>query len=483
MTLSAQRLRLANDQPLRSGGDVVLYWMIGARRSSSSFALDRALELADELRRPLLVFEPLRAGYLWASDRHHAFVIEGMRDNSRAFDAAGVAYFPYLEPAPGAGRGLLAALAKRAAVVVTDEALGFFQPHMIAAAGRALDVRLEVVDGNGLLPVRAVDKAYPSAAHFRRLLQKVLPTHLGHAPAARPLARRSSTPRATVPDDVLRRWSPANLETPMPWRALAIDHSVPPSTSLRGGSTVGQRRLGEFLAHRLGRYEQRSEPDVDAASGLSSWLHFGHVGAHEVFAAVARHEHFDPTRAGHVTSGAKQGFWGMSANAEAFLDELVTWRELALNGALYLPGFDSFTLPAWAHASLDKHQSDPREQPTPTAKELDEGTTYDSVWNAAQHQLRAEGVMQNYLRMLWGKRVLAWSSTPRQAFETLVELNNRYALDGRDANSYAGIAWCFGRYDRPWPERAVFGVVRCMTSASAVKKLDMKNYLANWNSR
>jgi len=480
MTLPTQRLRLANDRPLRAGGDFVLYWMIGARRSTASFALDRALELADELQRPLLVFEPLRAGYQWASDRHHAFVVEGMRDNAKAFAAVDVAYFPYLEPVPGAGRGLLSALAEHAAVVVTDEALGSFQPHMIAAAGRALDVRLEVVDGNGLLPLRAIDKAYPSAAHFRRALQKLLPAHLAHAPSARPFARRSTLPRTAVPDAVLRRWSPANLEHSMPWGALVIDHGVPPSTSLRGGSMVGQRRLADFLAQRLGRYEQRSEPDVDAGSGLSPWLHFGHVGAHEVFAAVARHEQFDPTRAGHVTSGAKQGFWGMSANAESFLDELVTWRELALNGALYLKGFDSFTLPDWAARSLDKHESDGR-GPAPTAQELDEGATDDRVWNAAQQQLRHQGVMHNYLRMLWGKRVLAWSSSPRQAFETLVALNNRYALDGRDPSSYAGIAWCFGRYDRPWPERPVFGVVRCMTSASALKKLDMKNYLATWS--
>lgn len=459
--------------------------MIGARRSSSSFALDRALELAEALGRPLLVFEPLRAGYRWASDRHHAFVVEGMRDNARAFADVDVAYFPYLEPASGSGRGLLAALAQTASVVVTDEALGFFQPRMVAAAARALEVRLEVVDGNGLLPVRAVDKAYPSAAHFRRALQKLLPTHLADAPSARPFAQSSSKrgkplPRAEVPSAILRRWPAADLAAPTPWSALPIDHTVPPSTTLRGGSGVAQRRLGEFLAHRLAHYEERSEPDVDASSGLSPWLHFGHIGAHEVFAAVARHERFDPTRAGHVTSGAKQGFWGMSANAEAFLDELVTWRELALNGAAFLPGFDTFTLPEWAHRSLDKHAGDPR-GPAPSPAELDEGATADPVWNAAQQQLRHQGVMQNYLRMLWGKRVLAWSSSPRQAFDTLVELNNGYALDGRDPNSYAGIAWCFGRYDRPWPERPVFGVMRCMTSGSALKKLDMKNYLATWS--
>ena len=480
MTVPLQRLRFANDQPLRAGGDVVVYWMIGARRTTSSFALDRCVELCRELHKPLLIFEALRAGYRWASDRHHAFVIEGMRDNARACADVDVTCFSYLEPAPGEGRGLLEALAKHACVVVTDEALGFFQPRMIAAAARALDVRLEVVDGNGLLPVRAIDRAYPSAAHFRRALQKLLPAHLSLLPRARPFEGAPFVRGAKVPASILARGPAAQLDGPAPWATLPIDHTVPPSTTLKGGSVIGQRRLADFVATGLARYDERSHPDSESASTLSPWLHFGHVGAHEAFVAVARHEQFDPTRAGHVTSGAKQGFWGMSANAEAFLDELVTWRELAANGALYLPGFESFTLPAWAHASLDKHSSDPRAS-TPTARELDEGRTADPVWNAAQHQLRTEGTLQNYLRMLWGKNGLAWSSSPAQAFATLVELNNRYALDGRDPNSYAGIAWCFGRYDRPWPERAVFGVVRCMTSASTVKKLEMKKYLARWS--
>ena len=482
MTVPALRLRLGNDQPTRPDRDVVVYWMIGARRSSSSFGLDRALEHSRRLQRPLLVFEPLRAGYRWASDRHHAFVVEGMRANARAFADAGVACFPYLEPVPGAGQGLLAALAQQACVVVTDEALGFFQPHMIAAAGRALDVSLEVVDGNGLLPLRAVDRAYPSAAHFRRALQKLLPAHLATLPAARPFAARPSLPRAVVPAAVLARWAPAALHEERPWSALPIDHGVAPSPTLRGGSDVGQQRLRAFIGSGLARYHERSHPDLDGSSGLSPWLHFGHVGAHEVFAAVAAHEGFDPSRAGGTTSGAKEGFWGLSQNAEAFLDEVVTWRELAHNGALFLPGFDTFTVPEWARTSLARHAADAR-PPPPTPRQLDEGATDDDIWNAAQRQLRVEGVMHNYLRMLWGKRVLAWSSSPQAAFDTLVELNNRYALDGRDPNSYAGIAWCFGRYDRPWPERPVFGVVRTMSSARTAQKLEMKKYLATWGRR
>ncbi|MCW5806596.1 MAG: deoxyribodipyrimidine photolyase, partial [Deltaproteobacteria bacterium] len=170
-------------------GDHVLYWMIGARRTRFSHALDHAIARAVELGVPLIVLEPLRCGYDWASDRMHAFVLQGMADNARAFAAAGVTYLPYVEPEEGAGKGLVAALAAKARVVVTDEQPGFFLPRMVAAAGRKLDVRLEQVDGNGILPLRAADGAFATAMAFRRHFQRVAGPHLASFPAAAPLAR------------------------------------------------------------------------------------------------------------------------------------------------------------------------------------------------------------------------------------------------------------------------------------------------------
>ncbi|HMV68063.1 MAG TPA: hypothetical protein PKA64_14545 [Myxococcota bacterium] len=182
------RVRAANAAPVRRDGDYVLYWMIAARRTTWSPALDRALALARDLGRPLLVFEPLRAGHRWVSERHHTFVVQGMVDNAAAFDAAGITYLPWVEGAPGDGRGLLEALAARACVVVTDTFPCFFLPRMVEAAARRLPVRLEEVDGNGVLPLRAADRAFPVAHAFRRHMHRVVRDHLAALPEPAPLA-------------------------------------------------------------------------------------------------------------------------------------------------------------------------------------------------------------------------------------------------------------------------------------------------------
>jgi deoxyribodipyrimidine photo-lyase len=479
------RLRAVNGAPIRADGAFVLYWMIAARRPAHSFALDRAVALARELRRPLLVLEALRAGYPWASDRLHRFVLQGMAANAAAFAAAGVGYHPYVEPRPGEGRGLLAALAAQACAVVTDDFPAFFLPRMVAAAGARLPVRLEAVDGNGLLPMRAADRVFATAFSFRAFLQKELPAHLGVAPSPTPFRGRPLPPAPALPGDVLHRWPAASPELlageARALAALPIDHGVAPAP-LAGGCAAAGAGLAAFARDRLPRYaEDRNHPDLDAGSGLSPWLHFGHLSAHAAFAAVARAEGWTPERLGASRGGKRQGWWGMSPSAEAFLDQLVTWRELGLNLSSKRADHAQYgSLPPWALATLAKHARDPRPHRYGRA-ELEEARTADPLWNAAQRQLRGEGRIHNYLRMLWGKKVLEWSRTPEEAAETLVALNDRWALDGRDPNSYSGIFWCLGRYDRPWgPERPIFGTVRYMSSANTARKVRLKEYLARW---
>jgi deoxyribodipyrimidine photo-lyase len=259
-----------------------------------------------------------------------------------------------------------------------------------------------------------------------------------------------------------------------------VDARVGP-VALEGGATSARRRWRSFLDGGLSRYdEERSHPDADSSSGLSPWLHFGHISVHELWADLARAEGWTPQRLGQVTA-SKAGWWGLSAPAEAFLDELVTWRELALNGAAFLAGHDSYQgTPGWAQQTLEEHRADPRPWRY-DLETLDRAQTHDPVWNAAQRQLRESGVMHNYLRMLWGKKVLQWVDDPATAFDLLLHLNDRYALDGRDPNSTAGVGWVFGRYDRPWgPVRPVFGTVRYMTSENTLRKLHMRQYLARW---
>ncbi|MEO7793944.1 MAG: deoxyribodipyrimidine photolyase, partial [Thermoanaerobaculia bacterium] len=234
-----------------------------------------------------------------------------------------------------------------------------------------------------------------------------------------------------------------------------------------------------FLYQKLFLYpERRNHPDDDGASGLSPYLHFGHLSVHQILHDLGQAERWSPEDVAASASGAREGWWRMSRPAEAFLDQVVTWREVGYHFCHHRADYGRYeSLPPWALATLAKHAGDLR-SPRYELDDLAAARTYDPLWNAAQRQLVAEGRMHNYLRMLWGKKALEWSASPLEAVATLVDLNNRYALDGRNPNSYSGIFWCFGRFDRPWgPERPIFGTVRYMSSANTARKLHLKQFL------
>lgn len=475
------RIRSANDRSVEPRGEHVLYWMIASRRSRYNFGLQRAVERARELERPLIVLEPLRCGYPWASARLHRFVIDGMVDNARRLGESGITYHPYVEPEAGHGKGLVAALAARACLVVTDDYPCFFLPRMVAAAARLAPVLVEQVDSNGILPLRAAERVFTTARSFRIWLQKVLRPHLDEPPEADPLAG-ARLPAGSFPRLIARRWPAASRALlagdPTALAALPIDPSVGPSP-LTGGAAAGEQALARFVARGLDRYlDDRDHPDAEGTSGLSPYLHFGHVSAHDIFARIARRERWTPARLAADAGGSRAGFWGMSPAAEAFVEQLVTWREVGFNMCAFQRDFSQYdSLPAWALKTLAKHAADPRNT-VYSLEELAAARTHDEVWNAAQRQLVREGRLHNYMRMLWGKKILEWSPSPEEGLEVMIELNNRYALDGRDPSSYSGIFWVLGRYDRAWgPERPIYGTVRYMSSASAARKLHLKRYL------
>jgi deoxyribodipyrimidine photo-lyase len=238
---------------------------------------------------------------------------------------------------------------------------------------------------------------------------------------------------------------------------LKLDRGVGPAPAFKGGTAEARRRLRTFLRAGLDRFaDLRNDPGRDCLSGMSPYLHFGQISPLHIALEVAR-------------TGSKA--------ADAYLEELIVRRELSMNYAFYNPRYDSFAgLPAWARKTLAEHRADKREHLYPRAA-LEGARTHDRCWNAAQTEMVTSGKMHGYMRMYWGKKILEWSRTPEEAFKTALYLNNKYELDGRDPNGFTGVAWCFGKHDRPWGARKIFGNVRYMSEDGLRRKFDIEAYL------
>jgi deoxyribodipyrimidine photo-lyase len=473
------RLRRLNEAKTNRRGAYVLYWAQAYRRLDHNHALDYALCCAVETRKPLVIYEGLRLDYPWASRRFHRFVLEGMRDNAQAAAALGLSYWPYVESPEQPARGLLTRLADGAALVVTDDFPCFVVPGQSAALARQTKAPVLAVDGNSVVPLALLGPAVGAAAHLRPRIHKAFAEAWAHRAAKKPVVPAGARAVVEAPFEV---WDPARLEESLD--ALPLDRTVPEVPGIVGGSRAGKARLREFLKKRLRGYaEERSSPtapEAGHASGLSPYLHFGHIAIEEVVEAVlANTGDFRPEDLRVHNRGKREGYFSDDADVNSFLDEALTWRDVGFQWH-WTRRADTASLeralPGWALASLGAHAGDTRSH-LYARDEWEAGATHDPLWNAAQRELVATGTIQNYLRMLWGKKVIEWSRTPAEAYETLVHLNNKYALDGRDPNSYTGILWCFGLFDRPWaPARPALGVLRYMSSENTTRKFKLGPY-------
>lgn len=481
------RVRTLNQWPVNPAGGFVLYWMTAYRRIRFNFALQRAVELANQLGKPLVIFEAIRCNYKWSSDRFHQFILDGMSDNAAAVSSTKASYCSYVELHPNDGSGLLLSLASQACIVVTDDFPCFFHPALYNKIAARWRCALELVDSNTILPMRSTDRTFTVAHSYRRYMQKEFAKGMPDFPIENPLSYLTGQKPKSLPYKVSPQWkiwtgkqSSQELKQ-VALAGIAIDHTVSLS-GLLGGPDEAGNVLDRFIDKRLQDYsEARNEPEQEGSSWLSPYLHFGHVSPHEIFHRVMKASDWSNAKLAKP-NGKMNGFWNVGENAEAFLDQLLTWREIGFNMCWRERNYDRFeSLPGWAQKTLDEHSTDERPY-IYELEELEQSITHDRLWNAAQKQLVREGRIHNYLRMLWGKKILHWTRSPREALRIMIELNNKYAMDGRDPNSYSGIFWVLGRYDRAWgPERPIFGKIRYMTSESTQNKYHVKKYIEKYS--
>ena len=479
MSYNGARLRRLNDKKTASDGEFVLYWMQLYRRLDHNHALDYALKCAADLHKPLVVYEGLRLDYPWASRRLHQFILEGMAANALKARERGLNYWPFVETPAEPARGLLRSLAQRASLVVTDDFPCFIVPDQSTALARKAEVPVFAVDANSLVPLSLLGPAVSAAAHLRPRIHKALAEAWRHRAAAQPSIPAVAMKRVKAPFDT---WKAKDVVGFV--RGLPVDATVPAVVTMPGGAPAAKVRLRQFLKKRLVGYAETrshpSSPENGHASGLSPYLHFGHISIEEVVAAaLATTGRWTPLDLRLPNRGRREGYFTDDADVNGFLDEALTWRDVGFQwhwSRRHDTGSLDGALPAWALATLRAHGGDKRAF-VYSPEEWEAGATHDPLWNAAQRELVATGTIHNYLRMLWGKKVLEWSKSPDEAYRTLEHLNNKYALDGRNPNSYTGILWCFGLFDRPWPpERKVLGVLRYMSSENTARKFKLGPY-------
>lgn len=437
---------------IRPQGEYVLYWMQGAQRITDNHALAYAIALANQLEVPLVVSFVVIPRFPGGNTRHYQFMLEGIKCLKPMLEQMGIGF------SLKAGDPLLiiSEMSEKAKVVVMDFAYGVFERELREALVQKLDCDTYEVETNVVVPVNVAYNREAYAAYaIRPSIMKQIHTYLTpvhHQPLEKSLGKISeSIAFGSLPLNEIR----AFLDDYCPDL-----ERLPKSDAFIGGEQEAMRHLDVFLSDGIYKYDQaQSDPAVSGTSRLSPYLHFGQLSPVTILNKL----------------------FNRGIKADAFVEQLVVRRELAFNYVYYagerIKTIVAF-LPAWAYETLDHHRNDKRDFLYPL-EVLEKGLTHDPYWNAAQREMVKTGHMHNTMRMYWGKKVIEWSRTPEEAFERLCTLNDKYQLDGRDPNGYAGIAWCFGKHDRPWQERAIFGKIRYMNAAGLERKYDIKSYVSH----
>lgn len=440
------RVKIKNQQEI-CNGDYVLYWMQTAQRVSFNHALEYAKEEANRLNKPLLVYFGLMDDYPEANARHYYFMLEGLVEIKKELQKKGIQFLvSHISPEEGA-----LSLAEKASLLITERSYLRVEKAWKRKVSEKISCQMVEVETNVMVPVDVVsEKEEYSAATIRKKIEREIPNY------ALPLGNRlvdipslhiiASIPAFTftTADEALSRLSLSQEVLPVP-------------EYFRGGHDEALRHFELFKQIKFEGYaEHRNNPVEDYGSNLSPYLHFGQISPLEIYLSLLDYH---------------------SENKRVFLDELIIRRELAINFVEHNAHYDSFkSIGSFAQVTLEKHRYDKRPY-VYTLKELEKGKTHDIYWNACQLEMVHTGKMHGYLRMYWGKKIIEWTESPEIAYEIALYLNNKYHLDGRDPNGFAGVAWCFGKHDRPWKEREIFGSVRYMNDKGLKRKFKIDQYV------
>ena len=418
--------------------------MQAAQRAEHNHALEYAIERANQLTKGLVVVFGLTDDYPEANLRHYCFMLEGLAETEKALEAKGIQMvIRHRSPDAAAVQ-----LSKDAVMVVVDAGHLRIQRQWRDKAARQIDCPLHEVETNLIVPVREASfKEEFSAGTFRPRIKSKLDYYL--VPLKHKKPKRDSLGLKFDSFDI------SDIERAP--AALSIDRSVGKVKKFHGGTSQAKRHLRSFLKNKLDRYDElRNDPALDYLSNLSPYLHFGQISPLYIALEVMKTN---------------------SAGKDAYLEELIVRRELSHNFIFYNDKYDAFEgLPPWARRTLNFHRRDKRDY-VYSFEQFEQAKTHDPYWNAAQKEMLLTGKMHGYMRMYWGKKILEWSRTPRTAFKTALYLNNKYELDGRDPNGFTGVAWCFGKHDRAWGERPVFGKIRYMNAAGLKRKFNPDKYV------
>ncbi|ADV84752.1 deoxyribodipyrimidine photo-lyase [Terriglobus saanensis] len=435
-------------------GRCVVYWMQRAQRGRDNAALNLAVQIADELGLPVVTYFAGISNFPHANLRHYHFLQQGLLDVENDLAERGIGFV--LRNAPECSPVQFFADA-HAAIVIGDENPLRAMERWRSMVAKNIEVPYWTIDTDVIVPSKLLEKAQYAARTIRPRLKKFLPEflHLVKSIDNSAPAKEWQQPRGLRHDKL-------SIDMTKQWPDL--DRSVLPVDEWNGGSGAAYKRLHLFTKN-LGNYDrERNHPETDGTSMLSPFLHFGHIGPLTIALAVRKAIQTNPAA---------------KVSGEAYLDQLITWRELCINFVKYEPNYDTAACAdPWAKVTIGEHARDER-SPLYSLEQLERAETYDELWNASQRQMVYRGWMHNYMRMYWAKKILEWSPSVDVAFERAVHLNDRYFLDGRDPNGYGSIAWALvGKFDRAWGERPIFGKIRYMSGASTGRKFDSKKYIA-----